>query len=443
MDVYYHGAWRMDWGLGNPNKTAVLIACLMIAVWSITYVWRRGFWLALPLFTVLGWCLVQTYSRGGMMALLAGVAVLLAWAPRPWPKARWLAVVAALWVIGAFVLYAEAGVRYGQGLFSDDQSINSRLVIWKHFPEMLAAAPWGWGWGKAGDSYTQWFQSSGQAMNYLNLINSHFTWMVEGGWVFSVLYIFAWGIVIYICWPGKGSALGAVPLAVWAALGMGACFSHVEDSPWLWILPLALLGFALWSRAALKQWPAPSGVICCAVFSSALVALLVAIGFCTVSLPLAATNGAVAIGQGPAIHVIMADRGVMGKLYGHALRNYLSEHRSELSENMFYITESPNGAMPDHASQTIISGSMMKSSAISDALKRSGQIILVNPGCFPEETSWDPNLASKTAVYFGEYSQSPSKSSWSSYPRVRMLIIAGAGEFIPSWPKVLWKTTGT
>jgi hypothetical protein len=66
MDFYYHGAWRMDWGFQNPNKTAVFIACLMLALWLAACVWRRGFWLALPAFTGLGYCLVHTYSRGGM-----------------------------------------------------------------------------------------------------------------------------------------------------------------------------------------------------------------------------------------------------------------------------------------------------------------------------------------------------------------------------------------
>ena len=161
MDFYYNGIWRMDWGLGNPNKTAALIASLMVAVWSMAFVWKRGFWPALALFTALAWCLVQTYSRGGMVALLAGNTVLLFGIRRPWPRARMLGVMASLWLLGAFVLYAKAQARYGQGLFAEDQSIHNRLVIWKQVPQMMAAAPWGWGLGKAGDSYTQWFQPVG------------------------------------------------------------------------------------------------------------------------------------------------------------------------------------------------------------------------------------------------------------------------------------------
>ncbi len=130
MDFYYQGAWRMDWGLGNPNKTAVFIACLMLAVWLAPCFWRRGFWFALPVSTALSYCLVHTYSRGGMLALLAGIAILLAWASRPWPKTRAVAATGAIWIVALFIVCAKAESRYGQGLFSDDQSINSRLVVW-------------------------------------------------------------------------------------------------------------------------------------------------------------------------------------------------------------------------------------------------------------------------------------------------------------------------
>jgi len=46
----------MDWGLGNPNKTAALIAMLMVAVWGLACFRKWGFWAALTLFTGLGIC---------------------------------------------------------------------------------------------------------------------------------------------------------------------------------------------------------------------------------------------------------------------------------------------------------------------------------------------------------------------------------------------------
>jgi hypothetical protein len=442
MDFYYQGAWRMDWGFGNPNKTATLIACLMLAVWLVAGIWRRGFWLALPLATALGWCLVQTYSRGGMLALLAGAAVLLAWAPRPWPKARTIAVVASLWIVGLFILYSRAETRYGQGLFSDDQSINSRLVVWKHFPEMLAAAPWGWGWGKAGDAYTQWFQPLDQSINYLNLLNSHFTWMAEGGWAFSIFYIAGWLAAILICWPAQDWRIGSVPLAVWIALGVGGFFSQVEDSLWLWAVPLLLLGVAIYLRFQRKTWPGFGSAWVAGLGSVCVIALVIVVGWAGAALPIEAESRAVMLGEGANKTVLFVDREVMGKLYGHTLRKYLSESGANVSGRTYIVTETPEYAVAADASQIILSGRMARDMAVAPGPHQVGRVILINPVCFPEEMRWDGGVASKTCVYFGEYSQFPSRSSWETCSSVRYLVIDGAGNFVPAWPGAIWNPAG-
>jgi hypothetical protein len=442
MEFYYNGAWRMDWGFGNPNTTAALIACLMMAGWAIACVSRRGFWFALPVFTALGWCLVQTYSRGGMLALLVGGAVLLIGAPRPWPRSRWIAALIAVWVLGFFIIYAKAGARYSQGLFSDDQSIMSRLVIWKHFPEMLAAAPWGWGWGKAGDSYTQWFQPCEESLNYLNLINSHLTWMAEGGWVFSCLYLWSWLAIFWLCWPAPNGDLRAVPLSVWIAFGVSGCFSHVAASVWLWIVPLIFLGWALRERLSFNRWPAPAGLGWGALAFACIVASLVVVGFTHAEVPIRMMDHAVAVGRGADASVIFVDRSVMGKLYGHALRKYLDKNPILLSRSTFILTESPHDTVPANVQQIVISGRMIRDSNIAASLNHADHIILINPGCFPEEAEWGPGIAPKTAVYFGEYCECPSRASWAAYPQVKSLLIQGAGNFIPAWPRAVWGPTG-
>ena len=427
----------MDWGLGNPNKTAALVACLMVAIWSMAQIWRRGFWLALPIFTVLAWCLIQTYSRGGMLALLAGTTVLLVHAPRPWPKERWIAVLASLWIVGAFILFARAETRYSQGLFTEDQSISSRLVIWRHFPEMLAAAPWGWGWGKSGDAYTQWFQPATQSVNYLNLVNSHLTWMAEGGWAVSTVYLFAWITVLLVCWPTPNSRLGAVPFAVWVAFGVAGCFSHIEESIWIWIVPLLMFGYALVSRLRLRQWPKFSNVALGGLTSIGIIAILIILGSVTTTVPIRETNGSVVLGRSSNTTVIFVDRSVMGKLYGHTFRKFLAGNEGHMLESTFILTESPFYRMPSKVHEVIISGRLLQDPNVANYLNCSDQIVLVNPNDFPGETRFDHSLANKTRVYFGEYSQAPSRSSWSNYPGIKAFLIDGASDFVPSWPQAV------
>jgi hypothetical protein len=437
MNFYYNGVWRMDWGLGNPNKTATLIACLMIALWAIPMLWKHGFWPVLICFTALAWCLVQTYSRGGMVAFLTGMGVLLVWIPRPWPKARWIAVVASLWILGGFVLYAKAQTRYGQGLFTEDQSINNRLIIWRHAPEMMAAAPWGWGLGNAGESYTQWFQPLNLSVHYLNLINSHFTLMVEGGWVASVVYLFAWLLTFLLCRPFQQSRIKALPLAIWVALGVGACFSDVEESIWLWILPLLALGYVTFERIQARQWPPLSSFVLRGTASVGIVAILILIGLTSSSLPITSNKGVVTVGKGSTKTLILVDRQVMGSFYGHTFRKFLAKNRDQLSDNTFVFVESSRDLPSSTIACLVVSGKFMQEGNVVSRLDQGEQIILVNPSCFPEEAKLNNDTIGKTLVYFGEYSQAPCRSSWSSYPGIKALQIDGASDFVPSWPQAI------
>jgi hypothetical protein len=436
MDFYYRGNWRMDWGLGNPNKTACLIACLMVAVWAVPFFWKRGFWPALVIFTALAWCLVETYSRGGMLAFLAGMGVLLLWTPRPWPKARWMGVVASVWIVGGFVLYAKAQTRYGQGLFSEDQSIIHRLVIWRHVPEMMAAAPWGWGFGKAGDSYTQWYQPFRESLNYFNLVNSHFTWMVEGGWLASVLYLFGWMVVLIFCWPVSGARFKAIPLAMWVAFAVAAFFSHVEESAWLWVLPVLALAYAGGERWRAQKWPSPFSLGASGAVAVALVVVLVLTGLATRSLPLSLNHGVVAVGSGEARTVILVDRKVMGSLYGHTFRRFLANDPAVLDHTTFLLSESSVHLPSMPKASWVVSGRFTENDILPQ-LPKGSSLILVNPSALPEDAGLGKGLAGSTLVYFGEYCQAPSRSSWSSYPGIKTLEIEGASDFVPSWPQAI------
>ena len=440
MDSYYNGAWRMDWGLGNPNKTAVLIACLMITVWSLALIYKGGFWPALVVFAALAWCLVETYSRGGMVALLAGVAVLLFSIPRPWPKARWIGVAALLGVLAAFVFYAKAQARYGHGLFDDDQSIDNRLIIWKQVPAMMAAAPWGCGLGNAGDFYTQWFQPVGCSQNYLNLINSHFNVMVEGGWLASVAYLIGWFAVFLLCRPLSEARLKAIPLAIWVTFGAGATFSHIEDLGWLWMLPLGALGYVILERFNLHQWPRFRSFLAGGLLSFGIVGLLVLIGIATAPILVHFDRGAVTIGKGPVTTIVLVDRKVMGSLYGHTFRKFVAANPAALSGGSFIFIETPRDLSSAPMANLVISGRFAPGSEIVSKFGQGKQVILVNPSGFPDDAGLSHDAIQKTIVYFGEYSQAPSRSSWANYPGIRIIQIDGASDFVPSWPEAIWSS---
>ena len=167
---HYQTIWRMDWGLNNPNKTAALIALLMLAIWLLPLVRRWLFWVALPTFTALGICLMHTLSRGGILAAAAGFAVLLTHLRhlRPWPRGKTLAVAGAVMVMLVGAVFLQASSRFAQSY--QDRSVTNRLAIWKQAPRMMVDAPWGWGIGNSGTAYMSWYQPLKNTEQYRTLV---------------------------------------------------------------------------------------------------------------------------------------------------------------------------------------------------------------------------------------------------------------------------------
>jgi hypothetical protein len=151
-----------------------------------------GFALAVLLSTGLGICLVHTFSRGGLVAAGAGLAVAAWFAPRPWPKARLAVGISSAAVVLSALFFLNAHNRVKQGLAAEDRSISNRLLIWKAAPQMMHDAPGGWGAGNAVTAYMEWYQPLERTEKYRTLVNSHIRWLVEFSWPQRVGYVFGW-----------------------------------------------------------------------------------------------------------------------------------------------------------------------------------------------------------------------------------------------------------
>lgn len=437
-DFYFRGIWRMDWGLGNPNKTAALIALLMIAVWALAYMRRWGFWPALVLFTGLGVCLMHTFSRGGLVAAGAGLAVLLWRAPRPWQWSRVLAVIASLAMMIGVAMHLNAHERFTQGLAQEDRSITNRLKIWRQVPQMMADAPTGWGRDQAQGAYMQWYQSVAAPEAYLNLVSSHLTWMVEMGWMGRFGYVLGWGIVFLLCWPAKHARWLALPLGVWVAFAVGAIFTHIADSHWLWIVPGGALLCVLIARTWRKQWPklpAWSGIVA-ATF--VMLAAIWSIGAARSTLPLRGSERKVIVGRGDPKIWIVTDAKVLGDNYGKTLRRFLAEQNGKRWPAVA-VVDAVEDINPQDAGAIVVSGSLPEAGlhALATRMRRGDSLVLLNPTFYPQEIGVRENSPLKNvAAIFGEFSQSPALSAWSNLAAVRQAEVAG--DFLPHWPELIF-----
>ena len=429
-DIYFQGFWRMDWGLGNPNKTAVLIACLMVGLWVLARVRRWGFWVALAGFTALGICLVHTFSRGGFVALFVGLIPVLWMAPRPWPWKRIIGVVASVWIIMGFSIHLQAHERFGQGVVQEDRSITNRLDLWKYAPTMMLDAPGGWGAGNSGKAFMEWYQPLDRNEPYRTMVNSHLTWLVELGWPGRFLYLTGWLAIFVMCLPKARSRWLAVPLGIWLAFFVGAIFSSVAEEPWVWVLPgLALLAAVAW-RIKSAVWLRPAAWMFPPIAAAGALLLVPVFWQGT---EIRRVRSAILTGGGhPAVWVVTDDK-VLGPNPGRALR----AHRQEIGGVCVGLVRDIKELPGVENAAVILTGRF--SSAPSEAdfqkLAAAASILVVNPAVFPQEFDGLTDLNGKLSVIVGDFAQSPASQSWAAAFASRRM--AGVGDFIPDWPSKL------
>jgi hypothetical protein len=428
METYFHGIWRMDWGLGNPNKTAALIAILMVAVWWLASIRRFGFWTALTLFTGLGVCLIRTFSRGGLVALAIGLLPLLWKSARPWPRRKIVAVMISIWImIGAAVLW-EAHERLGQGVAQEDKSITNRLELWMVVPRMMVDAPSGWGLGNAGKTYSQWYQPVERGEDYRTLVNSHLTWLVEFGWLFRLFYIGGWLAAFVLVWPRMSRPWTVIPFGIWLCFGTAAWFSSVAESIWIWIVP-ALSGMAaLLYRLKDHAWPRLRTWVTVGVGAVIILAVLFAAGTTTRVISISGSSTGVRLGAGKSFVNVLVNTKVMGQQYGKAIRQTLDRGANRWWE----VSETVNGLSAMEGIVFVCGGNVDSKEwpALKGRIGKSARTIILNPHFLPEQVGLTDGDAPKVTVLFGEFSQSPALSAWDSFAPQR---IAGAGDFLPDW----------
>ena len=311
----------MDWGLGNPNKTAALIAILMIAIWAIAYLHKWGFWVALAPFIALGICLIHTVSRGGIVALSIGLMVVLWTIPRPWPIQRIIALVACFWIIVGASVYLNTYSRYSQGIVTEDPSISNRIELWKMAPRMMVDAPGGWGLGNSGQAYMQWYQPLDRHEEYRTLVNSHLTWLVELSWPLRFVYLSAWTLILMLCWPYQKGSWRAIAFGIWITFFAAAFFSSVAESGWIWVLPIIGLATVLADRLVHNRWPSLFIWTLPASVPAAILAAMFLLCSHSNNIIVRGSSDSVAIGSTNPKTWILINPRIMGLDYGRTLRS--------------------------------------------------------------------------------------------------------------------------
>lgn len=268
VEYFYGETLRWSFGFENPNKAAVIFACAVPLLWGLWQLsWRLGNkWLKIPalLVTASGlmgawYCLIMTFSRGGLVAAAVALLYLIGQAvlrggkrDTAWHKRvdLWLALLLMAALAGG-TIWNGLGARSTKTL-GQDASVGNRMELWNSALQMAAENVHGFGTGKSGEQYMQWYQPLERQEGYRTMVNSYLTFLVEQGWLWSSAVLV--GFVLFWVWTRHRSGepvTVALRGSILAFLVAGIFSTTMED--WrLWIFPVAC-GVVLVTLAVVKR----------------------------------------------------------------------------------------------------------------------------------------------------------------------------------------------
>jgi O-antigen ligase len=265
---YYHGHLRWSLGWATPNYAGAFLVTVEPVIWistKLAYDKSRIKTVNYCQFAaelVLWFLLAQTFSRGSIVAAFCA-------------RATWQAMQGELTSIKTWAGYLFAPVaciissgfigRIYYTVTTADPSVTHRLELWTAGLRMLAASPWtGWGSGKSGVMYMNWYQSAGHIESFATMVNSYLNLAVEHGLAAFCLVIF---ISIGVLHGGVAAAksatkasrkhpalvLGAATSA-WMAWLVANIFTNLWTVTSLWIVPMSAVGFIAGCRDTWQAW---------------------------------------------------------------------------------------------------------------------------------------------------------------------------------------------
>jgi len=433
----YQGMPRWSFGMDNPNKAAAVLAFLLLLSLAAILRARRGWvrWCFCTFAVLAGLGLSLTFSRGGLVAFGAGALVLLV---GRWKslcaERRCLPVLLVGCALAGMIMWTGFAGRVARSLPTDDASVGNRLAIWRNVPSMMVDAPGGWGRGASGDAFMGWYQPLDRHERYRTLVNSHFTGLVEFGWMgrFALVWawLFAFGMGI-VRWKARGDPL---PLAVWVSFATAAFFSSVAEEWLVCAIPVAMLVPAIRAFCAAPAAARRLTVVAALLASGLLLSAVVVLGaVCRPSdvLPIhRSVDGArMTVGEGPLAGWIVCDEAAVGgAAYGRILRAYA---RTAEGNARTYCIARDLAAVPADARRIALCGRSADEGP--GALARFTALADVHVLSPSRPADWLAERREKpfVRVFCGEFAPScPAEDAEG------LTVVSGAADYLPNWPNL-------
>ena len=439
---FWRGGKRLKLWFENPNEAGALMA--LVALFAFAGVLSARACCKVPclLATALAvFVLVETGSRGGMLAFLLGVGAMILcefkWRlPR---KTLALAVPAFAGVAVVLYLLCAQTRIIGQMLALDEGNL-IRLHVWTSVPRMMICAPFGW-WMPTGHCYCDWFQPVMDFWPLRYLVSSHLSILVYGGCVVAFAYAFLWLSILRSTFRAAWRNGHALAFGLWLALAAAMFFStiglyHYE----LWVLPSVVLAVHVLRlirerdlRILSVGWNALAAAV---LVVGLLLAGLVSERHADDPFLVRRVAGGVKIGHGEPDAYVLDDGqvlsgGLSGEI-GKALRTHAAEHPNLRAVKVVESWED----IPASVGCLVLSGVRCAEyvKRLQDGSPRitARTIVFVSPPSLKLAMMAGKRLRGQVKVVLGSLVAETMEHLNRSSPD--LIIVPGAAVYIPNWP---------
>jgi O-antigen ligase len=243
----------------NANSAAMILAAGLVALIGLTYARRRRSWVSLlfagGMAALLGIAILETGSRGGLLALVGGVLVFALAAPTPRARLRNIGigfVAIALLVLGTLHLPMMRN-RWEESMRSGNLAGREQLypALWTMFLEKPVL-----GWGPVTNTYELATRIGERERPHRASHNIVLELLTATGIVGALPFILGALLCVARAWRARHGIHGVLPLALCGSVAISNMSGDWIASKLIWVVLAFAVASAAWSTAPEAQ-PAP------------------------------------------------------------------------------------------------------------------------------------------------------------------------------------------
>ena len=237
----------------NANFSAILMAVGLVTLLGLTFgrpgTTRRTRLAAVPIGLFIGYAIIETGSRGGLLALGGGLVALIFTAGGNL-KVRLRNGLVTLLALGlvTYSAFTATVMKNRLEATAETGTMAGREQLYPSLVDMALEKPLA-GWGPINNQYEVASRTTDMAKEHRDAHNLLLELFTSLGLVGAVPFLIGLGICVVAAWRGRTSPYGIVPLALIALFLVANISTNlVAYKPFWWVLALAFASGQLAAR---------------------------------------------------------------------------------------------------------------------------------------------------------------------------------------------------